>query len=570
MAFVPSTLLTAAIDGLKGKHPLAVLVLPAMLHSGVTVVETADDGCRYGSSNELDMLNKYFRLPGHPLGKPYRAVWERNPAEYWRDDRYAGRSLQRIRTDRVKEGTGFFQKKLGTPGDLWGLRPNCGPELSSYVGEKVRIADLAIWYGRAWDVADVNALIAKFSADFSFDKDALIGSVYSEDVPQRYKDIPFSPDLITAFELAEATDAAPPPPVVEQSLSTFVRVIGDCAEKKGMHLAAGFVERVVGAWVRGDIVVLVGQPGTGKTRFAQVMSECLRSALALGGLKTTWVAIRPDFDEAELVGYERLDGQTELRDFALQVLKSDEPLGPHLVVLEEFNLAPIENYLASILIAAQDPERRVRLPGKEQASLPVDTFILATCNSYLDEPESRTRLSFPTKRRCAVITMPNVLYERYESQGAQAILDLALDLINRERSQIEGRRTTGLSVSFDLVRLKALQTVTVAADLSNEVRDKLLALGKLLLDSPEGRDFFTLGLLKDVALGIAYAERHRDAELAALGRQVADKVIHQLRGTKERADALRTLTADLPNQAEIDQLLDRMKAGPSNDLLPLV
>jgi hypothetical protein len=88
--------------------------------------------------------------------------------------------------------------------DLWGLRPQAGNELADYVGEPVRIADLAIWYGRLQDVRDLDALIAWFKETFPVDQAGLIGTVYTDEVPAHYRDIPFAPAPLTQSEYAEA------------------------------------------------------------------------------------------------------------------------------------------------------------------------------------------------------------------------------------------------------------------------------------------------------------------------------------------------------------------------------
>jgi hypothetical protein len=567
MPFVPLPLLEAAIEGLQGKHPLPVLVLPTMVLTGLRVVESADDGHPYGSRDELGVLREYFSVPGALLSKPFRAVWESRPSDFWRNERYAGRSLQRTRTDMVKAGRGFFQKKPDRGPDLWGLRPNCGAELESLPNNPVRLVDLAIWYGRTWDAADLDELISTFLSPhrFPLDQDDLINTVYTLEVPTHYRQIPFSPQPISPAELAEATGAAPPPPAVGTNLDGLVARLDGCIRAKGFQLEPGFVRRVLSAWMRGDIVILMGQPGTGKTRFAALIAECLKNVFE--DLVAVWIPVRTNFEEADLIGYERLDGTPELREFATRVLKSEEPLGPHLLILEEFNLAAVETYLSPILVALQEPDRRVRLPAGEEVHLPIDTFILATCNPFRDEPETRLPVSFPSKRRASVLSMPNVLADRYEADGDVAILALAIEMIAQERVAIEDRAHHGLATALDALRSPALSSVRETIDFSIEFQTALIRVSKALLDSPEGRSFFTLGLLRDLALEGAYAARSPSAELAALGNQVADKVVHQLRGVKERADELSAASVDLPNRQEIDRLLERMKSPPVDELV---
>lgn len=542
-----------------------MLVLPAMVAEGVRVVPDAAHGVPYGSEAELRILRTYFAVPGGPPGRPFRAVWAEND---WRDERYPGRALQRMRTDRVGKGRVFYQQKR-PGGDLWGLRNTCGLDLRTGDGvEPVRIVDLAIWYGREQDVADLGALVGWFMAEFPLDQDALVGNVYARDVPAHYAEQPFSAAPLTQDDYAAAVGTLPAPTPIAGDLRGLARDLHACIAAKRFQLTEELVLRVLNAWARGDIVVLLGQPGTGKTSFAALLVECLKARLP--DLKSVFVPVRADFDESELIGFEKLDGQPELRDFAEQVLRSDTPLSPHVVVLEEFNLATLETYLSPVLIATQDPDRRVTLPANRQSSLPVDTFIIATCNSYLDEPETRTRLSFPSKRRSTVITMPNMLAEQYEARGAGVIMERVMDLIRQEEARIEERVAQGRGASFDQIRLASLRSVAAEADLSDRVRRNMTSIFEALLRSAEGREFLTLGLLRDVALAVCYAERDEATEMRALGEQIADKIVHQLRGTKASADAFLATLADLPNRAEVGRLLERMKSGPGDQLMALL
>src|SRR5690242_12823296 len=123
MGFVTSGLLRAAIEGLRGKHPLAVVVLPAMARAGVDVAQDGSSGTPYGSEDEVALLREFFQVPGGPSESPFYAVWQapEQRGGPWLDDRYPGRSLQRMRTDRVKEARGFLQQKHSPGKDLWAL-----------------------------------------------------------------------------------------------------------------------------------------------------------------------------------------------------------------------------------------------------------------------------------------------------------------------------------------------------------------------------------------------------------------------------------------------------------------
>lgn len=135
---------------------------------------------------------------------------------------------------------------------------------------------------------------------------------------------------------------------------------------------------------------------------------------------------------------------------------------------------------------------------------------------------------------------------------------------------METRGSSGAVAQFDGLRLANLSTLTGLSSLSAEVQECLRNVANAILDTPSGRSWFTMGILRDVALNIAHADRDKDAELLALGESVADKLVHQLRGSFSEVEDLRAACADLPNAAEIDRLIERMMDGPSDELLTLL
>jgi MoxR-like ATPase len=543
-----------------------------MVQAGVPVTRDISKSRAYGSEDEVDLLEKRFRVPGGPVDRPYRAVWEGSNENAWRDDKYPGRSLQRMRTDRVKDGTAFLQKAVsGQPKHSWAILPGCGAALKSLgrpTEYPIRLIDLAIWFGRNKDVQNLAELMSWLLKEYNLDQGDLIGTVYSRDVPDHYKLLTLSPSPLTQDEYAAAVGSSPEPHRFVDDMKPLVARIEAHMRARHFHPHEGLVLRVLFAWLRGDIVVLVGQPGTGKTSFVGLLSEALRREL--GVLTTVWIPVRPDFDEGDFLGYERLDGTAELREFVLKVLRTEDPLGPHLVILEEFNLATLENYLSSVLVATTDPGRRLALPGGVTATLPVDTFFIATCNSYVDEPETRLRLTFASKRRCSIITMQNVLYQNYQQGGLSTIVPLAMDMIAQERADVTERGEASLATTFDKVRRERLDTVQRSADLSPEVREALERVCQAILESPSGQGYLTLALLKSMAVAIALTERSAEAELGVLGGVLGEKLVHQIRGSKNAANELRGALTGLSDLKEVEQVLEVMESGPGDELLPML
>lgn len=583
MQFAPPQLVLAAVDALDGAHPLAVVSIPALLRTAARLAEDpTSTAVPFRSTEELELLKEFFTLPRPPApDRPFYAPWAKSSKDAsWQTAKYPGGGLQRQRNHLMNQGLVFVQNKVpGSHVDTWSLTPHAGAELVSRPNSAVRLVDLALWFGRETDVDalddsitqgtvdPLDRLIAWFRSEFQPEQGDLVGTLYTEDVPAEYRQAPFvaSPVDEGTYEML---GSLPPAPVVNMSLAQLTTALETRLVDEGYVLPDGLVRRVLIAWMRGDIVVLVGQPGTGKSLFANLLGRAMEAELDLDA--PLIVPIRADFDEAEFIGYERLDGSPEFREFTTSVLQTDDPLEARVVILEEFNLAAVETYLSSVLVATQDKERLIRLPAGEDAQLPIDTFIIATCNSYRDEPETRTRVSSPTKRRSTIITMPNVLGDRYEAQPDTAVLSLAVELIDAERTHVQKRGTRGAAAQFDGLRLENLHTVTGLDSFSPAVQTSLKAVANAILETATGRSWFTMGLLRDVVLNIAHAERNEKAELAALGESIADKLVHQLRGSFSDVEDLRAAYASLPNAAEIDRLLERMMDGPSDELLSLL
>jgi hypothetical protein len=346
------------------------------------------------------------------------------------------------------------------------------------------------------------------------------------------------------------------------------------------HFAAptGLVSRIVGGWLVGDIVVLAGAPGTGKTSLARSLGKALEQIFA-GRFSQAFLEVGPDYDVAQFLGYENLAGEFSAGRFAKEVLFVGEPSDPRLVVLDEWNLSQIDTYFAPILSVIETGVAS-RLPGRidlgrlpEEAakaitraqpgidegewSLPTDTFFLATCNSWVDEPETRLPISGPVKRRCRVISVPNALALRFEEKGQAAIIEISDMLLAQEMETLETRVQTGTPSVWDEHRRGALTRFSSFSALEGNVKETLMRVTRALLENPATSATFTVGLLRDVLLSTVYAGANA---FAALGEQITDKVLHQVQGDTRVLESIVQITKALPNAAEIEVLARRMGA----------
>ncbi|MET7769088.1 AAA family ATPase [Nocardia sp. NPDC005366] len=563
------------------------MTLPALLREAKRRgVDATKDQIPYGGGVEERYLKDFYELPGAPdPHRPYRAIWSDDT--HWQTRKFTGGGLQRQRGQRAGRGQVLVQRKPAQTGlsvDIWGLTPNAGAELLAETKKPVRLIDLALWIGRDVDTSslddavlgaagrnsrseDIDKLDAWFKHEFGPDCGDLVGTIFLDEIPDEYRAIPFAVDAVSD-ETYQQFGVLPPAPTVTDDLSTVIGRLEARIEAQGFQLPGGLVGRVLTAWLRGDLVVLVGQPGTGKTMFATLLGSAMEEEFDLDA--PLLIPIRADFDEAELIGYERLDGTMHLQDFAREILLDDSPLEARVVIFEEFNLASVETYLSAVLVATQERERIIRLPDGEVRNLPIDTFVIATCNSFRDEPETRTRVSSPTKRRSTTITMPNVLGDRYEDDLTTAVTGVVKGMIRNERERVEDRQRAGRASHFDSLRLTALRSVSDIEDFSEAAQEALVSVVNAVLETTSGRSWFTLGILRDVVMALVMAERDEEAELTALGNAVADKIVHQLRGKHSDAQPLYAAAATLPNSGEIGRLIEQAMSGPSDELLPLL
>ena len=431
----------------------------------------------------------------------------------------------------------------------------------------VPLIALATWYGRNEDVGSLQELQDWFVANFPVNQGDLVGTIYLDDIPHDFEDIALSNTEMSLEELADAVGAVEPTPAISLSLAELVDSVEAAAKKARFDFPRALFERVIVAWLRGDMVVLVGAGGTGKTAFSTLLTSALTDVIEHATV--TVVPIGQDFDETDIIGYQRLDNTMEARHFAQSVLLSKRPLAVHMVVLEELNVTAVEQYLQPLLIAVEHPSRVVRLPDGTDAYLPRDAFFIATANSPLDEPESRLKMSYPTKRRFSTIVMPNILFERWQADPT-VIKALVQDLIGQAHQSVVERANAGLASASDALRAAFLDRAVSPDFLTADVVDGLQEVAKAVFSGPSGQSFFSMGILRDIALAIAFSGDGAEAQVAALGSAVEDKLMEQVRGPKTYVASVVEALKFLPNYEAIEARHRRMASSLGDEVVSLL
>jgi hypothetical protein len=456
-----------------------------------------------------------------------------------------------------------------------------------------------MWRTRPLPADTVPENLKQFMSEIGFDRDGLIGKVYGAETPPAFVDAGLADDPLTATDIADLIGAAPPPPVLPPFAEAVAR-LEDSLSARHLVRIPGLVQRILGGWLVGDIAVLVGPSGSGKTTLALALAEGLEQLVGVERIRRAFIEVGKELDVAEFIGYENLAGEFVAGRFTSDVLFAGEPTDMRVVILDEWNLSQIDRYLAPLL-SVLESQRPMTLPGrvnaakfgnsedgeeeneqqferlkrcqpsieKGECSLPEDTFMIATCNSWIDEPESRHQISGPVKRRCRIISMPNILELRFSADGENSLIEVCDSFIAQERDAIAQRTSTGRLSILDAHRRDRLEAIPNFAAIDEKTRRKLLQLCTALLKNSQTKNTFTLGILRDIVLSCVYALP--DQQFAALGEQVADKVIHQVLGDPAVLKSLLGVSAEFPNINEIQALADRMGAsGTQSRIRPLV
>src|SRR5690625_3187582 len=120
-------------------------------------------------------------------------------------------------------------------------------------------------------------------------------------------------------------------------------------ENKGFHYSLDEVTNLFLSLKTKPFVILSGISGTGKTKIAQLFAESIGATEKNGQFML--IPVRPDWsDGSDLLGYVDIKGEFKegpLTKIIRHALKN--PNKPHIVLLDEMNLARVEYYFSDIL-----------------------------------------------------------------------------------------------------------------------------------------------------------------------------------------------------------------------------
>lgn len=570
MPFVTPVQLSRALEQLESVHPLVLFTVPAMSALEIPRVSTQGEADhtrqdetkpKYRGPEETAFLTKHFKLQGGPPGKPFFSPSGRQ----WVADDYATSSLQRQRKQRV--GQLFFQSS-----DSFYPKESIADELAAenrFVphddqGNPIRIPLFAYasWLFRGTEVESPKHLIAKAKALLKLPED-LLNKVYDDSIPPEAPVDALGADPMSDGDLAEIVQAVPPPPPLGDDFSGLVSQIEASLQGENLILGEGLVARIVRAWAAQEIVILIGSGGTGKTSLANGIVHALKGLVPPDG--TVGVPVEPDFSASDLIGYENLAEKFVDRPLTARILRSPNPLHPHVLVIEELNVTQVEAYLSPVLQAIESGAP-IPLAGDENVHLPLDTLVLATGNSPRDEPETRVPMSGPTKRRATAIEMPNLLADAWEASGSDGVREVVKKILEREKVALQQRSDAGRGTWMDQARRGRLDAVQGVDDLNDGAGGVLIDLVGFLLENEEGKRWMTFGPLRDVLVQLVFAEH--GAQPAALGDLVVGKVLPQVQ-TVELAQGIADQCKPLPNGDSIDRAVQEM-IGPGGTVRALL
>jgi hypothetical protein len=152
--------------------------------------------------------------------------------------------------------------------------------------------------------------------------------------------------------LAQPSPPTPSEPKPQFKLDSAVEALIDQVKRKGFFFEPWQIASYVTALRTKPFVILAGVSGTGKSRLPSLVAESEGGTAHL-------IPVRPDWtDSADVLGYTDLQGKfrpgslLEIADNATR-----DPRRHHVCIIDEMNLARVEQYFAEMLSRIEDRHR---------------------------------------------------------------------------------------------------------------------------------------------------------------------------------------------------------------------